>query len=168
MRVFRKVPPWPLRSGWTLTSSSDWTAWLRRPGAPRPTTCASWSPTASKTWKTTTWHRRRWSAYARAKSASIRWTRWSAILAWRIELTATATRQLRKLDRTEAKRITTLLRQRLATLDDPRSAGRALTGPQLGAFRRYRVGDYRIICDIQDGALCILVIEIGNRREVYR
>ena len=89
-------------------------------------------------------------------------------MAWRIELTATAVKQLSKLDKGEAKRITAFLRQRLATLEDPRSTGKALSGPLLGSFWRYRVGDYRIICDIQDGALCILVIEIGNRREVYR
>lgn len=89
-------------------------------------------------------------------------------MAWRIELTATAARQLGKLDKSEAKRITSFLRQRLATLDDPRSTGKALTGPQLGTYWRYRVGDYRIICDIQDGALCVLVIEVGNRRDVYR
>jgi mRNA interferase RelE/StbE len=89
-------------------------------------------------------------------------------LAWRIDLTATAAKQLGKLDKAEAKRITAFLRQRLATLEDPRSTGKALTGPQLGAYWRYRVGDYRVICDIQDGALCILVIEVGNRREVYR
>ena len=89
-------------------------------------------------------------------------------MAWRIELTASAVRQLGKLDKAEAKRLTTFLRQRIAALDDPRSMGKALTGPQLGAFWRYRVGDYRIICDIQDRVLCVLVIEIGNRREVYR
>ena len=89
-------------------------------------------------------------------------------MAWRIELTATAVKQLGKLDKGEAKRITSFLRQRLATQDDPRSTGKALTGPQLGAYWRYRVGDYRILCDIQDGVLCILVIEIGHRREVYR
>jgi mRNA interferase RelE/StbE len=83
-------------------------------------------------------------------------------------LTATAVKQIGKLDRSEAKRITTFLRQRLTTLDDPRSTGKALTGPQLGAYWRYRVGDYRIICDIQDDVLCILVIEVGNRRDVYR
>jgi mRNA interferase RelE/StbE len=60
------------------------------------------------------------------------------------------------------------LRQRLATLEDPRSTGKALTGPQLGEYWRYRVGDYRILCDIQDGRLLILVIEVGRRREVYR
>jgi mRNA interferase RelE/StbE len=89
-------------------------------------------------------------------------------LAWRIELTATAARQLGKLDKSEARRITQFLRQRLLLQDDPRSIGKALTGPALGAYWRYRVGDYRIICDIQDGVLCILVIEVGNRREVYR
>ena len=89
-------------------------------------------------------------------------------MVWRIELTATAVKQLGKLDKAEAKRITTFLRQRLATLDNPRSTGKALTGPQLGAYWRYRVGDYRIICDIQDGALCILVIEMGNRRDISR
>ena len=89
-------------------------------------------------------------------------------MVWRIELTATAAKQLAKLGKSEAKRITSFLRQRLAILDDPRSTGKALTGPHLGAYWRYRVGDYRIICDIQDGALCVLVIEIGNRREVYR
>jgi mRNA interferase RelE/StbE len=89
-------------------------------------------------------------------------------LAWRIDLTATAAKQIGKLDKAEAKRITAFLRQRLATLDDPRSTGKALTGPQLGVYWRYRVGDYRIICDIQDGVLCILVIEVGNRRQVYR
>ena len=89
-------------------------------------------------------------------------------MVWRIELTATAARQISKLDKSEAKRITSFLRQRLATLDDPRSTGKALTGPQLGTFWRYRVGDFRIICDIQDGSLCVLVIEVGNRRDVYR
>ena len=89
-------------------------------------------------------------------------------MAWQIELTATAAKQLAKLDKGEAKRITAFLRQRLAPPDDPRSIGKALTGPQLGTYWRYRVGDYRLICNIQDGALCILVIELGNRREVYR
>jgi mRNA interferase RelE/StbE len=89
-------------------------------------------------------------------------------LAWQIELTASAVKQLGKLDKGEAKRIISFLRQRLATQDDPRSTGRALTGPQLGEYWRYRVGDYRILCEIQDGKLVILVIEIGHRREVYR
>lgn len=89
-------------------------------------------------------------------------------MAWRIELTATTVKQLGKLDKSEPKRITTFLRQRLATLEDPRSTGKALTGPQLDMYWRYRVGDYRIICDIQGRAICIQVIEVANRRDVYR
>jgi mRNA interferase RelE/StbE len=90
------------------------------------------------------------------------------ILVWRIEPTATAVKQLSKFDKCEAKRITNFLRQRLSTAVEPRGTGKALTGPILGACWRYPVGDYRIICEIQDGALCILVIEIGSRRDVYR
>ncbi len=57
--------------------------------------------------------------------------------------------------------------ERIAGLDDPRSTGKALTGP-LGAFWRYRAGDCRVICDIQDGALRVLVVQVSNRREIYR
>ena len=89
-------------------------------------------------------------------------------MAWQIELSATATKQLAKFDKSEAQRITAFLRYRLALLGDPRATGKALTGPQLGVYWRYRVGDYRIICDIQDDRLCVLVIEVGNRRDVYR
>jgi mRNA interferase RelE/StbE len=89
-------------------------------------------------------------------------------LTWQIDLTATAVKQLSKLDKSEARRITTFLRQRIGALDDPRTLGKPLTGPQLGEFWRYRVGDYRIICDIEDHALVVLVIEIGNRRDIYR
>lgn len=88
-------------------------------------------------------------------------------MAWRIELTETATKQLRKLGKTEAKRITTFLHERLAVVDDPRHLGKALTGP-LGGLWSYRVGDYRVICDIQDVAVQVLVVRIGNRRDVYR
>ncbi len=88
-------------------------------------------------------------------------------MAWRIELSETASKQLAKFDKVEAKRITKFLRQRLAVIENPRSTGKALTGP-LGGLWRYRVGDYRLICEIQDGVLCILVVKIGNRREVYK
>jgi mRNA interferase RelE/StbE len=88
-------------------------------------------------------------------------------LAWRIELTETANKQLAKLDKVEARRITNFLRERLAATDNPRHTGKALSGP-LGGLWRYRVGDYRLICEIQDGVLCVLVLKIGNRREVYK
>ena len=60
------------------------------------------------------------------------------------------------------------LRERVAPLDDPRSVGEALKGSKLGDFWKYGVGDYRVIAHIEDGALRILVLEVGNRREVYR
>ena len=88
-------------------------------------------------------------------------------MAWRIELSETAVKQLSKLDKPETKRLTRFLHERLASLNDPRSIGKALTGP-MGSLWRYRVGDYRVICDIQDGILRVLVLRIGNRREVYR
>ena len=88
-------------------------------------------------------------------------------LAWQIELTDSARKQLSKLDRTTAKRITTFLRERVAGSDNPRSRGKALTGP-LGDLWRYRVGDDRIVCDIRDDTLRVLVIRIGNRSDVYR
>ena len=89
-------------------------------------------------------------------------------MAWTIDYTETATKQLRKLDRQTARRIVDFLDERIAGQEIPRSTGKALTGPTLGAFWRYRVGDHRIICDVQDGALRVLVVEIANRREVYR
>jgi mRNA interferase RelE/StbE len=88
-------------------------------------------------------------------------------LAWQIKLTESARKSLSKLDKQTARRITQFLRERIAVLDDPRSTGKALTGAIFGSYWRYRVGDYRLICDIQDGELCILVIEMGNRKEVY-
>lgn len=89
-------------------------------------------------------------------------------MAWTIDYTETARKQLRKFDKQSARRIVDFMNERIATKEDPRSTGKALTGPMLGTYWRYRVGDFRIICDIQDGALRVLVIEIGNRREVYR
>jgi len=89
-------------------------------------------------------------------------------MAWRIELDPAAERELGKLDPQVARRILRFLHERVAQLDDPRSIGEALKGSRLGEFWKYRVGDYRIISSIEDGALRILVVRIGNRREVYR
>ena len=88
-------------------------------------------------------------------------------MAWTIEYTATAKGQLKKLDKPIARRIVDYMDERIAILDNPRSTGKPLTGP-LGDLWRYRVGDYRVICELQDGALRILVVQVGNRREVYR
>lgn len=88
-------------------------------------------------------------------------------MAWKIELAPAAGRELDKLDPQVARRILSFLR-RLAKLENPRSLGDALKGSKLGAFWRYRVGDYRIIASIEDDKVRILVVRIGNRREVYQ
>ena len=88
-------------------------------------------------------------------------------MAWTIEYAETAKKQLRKLDKLAARRIVDFMDDRIAPSDDPRSLGKALKGA-LGALWRYRVGDYRILCSIQDDVLTVLVLQIGNRREVYR
>ena len=89
-------------------------------------------------------------------------------MAWRVELADSAAKQLRKLDPQIAKRILTFLRDRIAPLDDPRSIGEALKGKEFGDFWKYRIGDWRIIADLDDGIMLITVIRIGNRREIYR
>lgn len=88
-------------------------------------------------------------------------------MAWQIDYTRQAQRQLAKLDKAAARRILDYMDQQVAPKIDPRSLGKALTGQKLGSYWRYRVGDYRIICDIQDGKLHVLVISIGHRKQVY-
>jgi len=88
-------------------------------------------------------------------------------LVWTIDYSDTAKQQLRKLDRQAARRILDYVDEHLAALENPRDLGKPLTGP-LGTFWRYRLGDYRLICDIQDNASRILVVRLGKRSEVYR
>ena len=88
-------------------------------------------------------------------------------MAWTIEYAETARKQLRKLDKSAARRIVDFMDERVASSEHPRTMGKALKGP-LGDLWRYRVGDYRIFCDIQDAVLTVLVLQIGNRREVHR
>jgi mRNA interferase RelE/StbE len=88
-------------------------------------------------------------------------------LAWTIKYAETAKKQLTKLDKSVERRIADFMDERIATGENPRNLGKALKGP-LGEFWRYRVGDYRILCEIQDELLTVLVLQIGNRREVYR
>ena len=89
-------------------------------------------------------------------------------MAWRVELADSAAKQLRILDLQIAKRILKFLRDRVTPLDDPRSIGEALRGKELGDFWKYRVGDWRIIADLDDRVMLITVIRLGNRREIYR
>ena len=87
-------------------------------------------------------------------------------MAWKIEYTQTALDQLRKLDRQVAKRILNYLDTQIAPLEDPRSRGKTLKS-NLSGLWRYRVGDCRVIVEIQIGELIILVVRVGNRRDVY-
>ncbi|THV22915.1 type II toxin-antitoxin system RelE family toxin [Peteryoungia ipomoeae] len=89
-------------------------------------------------------------------------------MAWRIEFERSAERELDKLGPEAIRRILNFLHKRIAPLEDPRSIGEALKGAELGVFWKYRVGDYRIIADIRDREVVIMVIRIGNRRDVYR
>lgn len=89
-------------------------------------------------------------------------------MGYRIEFDPRAEKELAKLDREVARRILRFLRERVAVLGDPRSLGEALHGPELGRFWKYRVGDYRLICIIQDQRITVVVLRIGHRRDVYR
>jgi len=89
-------------------------------------------------------------------------------MAWRVELSVEVDRALGKLDAQHAKRILKFLHERVAKLDDPRSIGKALRGSRLGEFWKYRVGDYRLICKIEDDRLVVLVLRVGHRKEIYR
>ena len=89
-------------------------------------------------------------------------------MAWQIEFDPDAARELRKLDRPVQIRIVGFLRQRVAVLDDPRQIGEALAGARLGSYWKYRVGDWRIICDLQDHRIVVRVLRIWHRGGVYR
>ena len=87
-------------------------------------------------------------------------------MTWEIELAETAVKQLAGLDKAIQRRITKYLSERLAVADDPRVLGRALRG-ELSEYWRYRVGDYRLVCEVQDDVLTVLVVRIAHRSKVY-
>ena len=89
-------------------------------------------------------------------------------MAWQIEIDQAAKKELGKLDPQVAHRVIQFLRTRLQSLKDPRSVGQALKGSALGSFWKYRLGDIRIIASIEDDRLVILVLRVGNRKEIYR
>ena len=89
-------------------------------------------------------------------------------MVWKIELSAQVDRNLARFDPQQTKRILKFLHERLAPLDNPRGIGQALHGSRLGEFWKYRVGDYRLICKIEDDRLLVLVLRVGHRKEIYR
>ncbi|OGQ98921.1 MAG: addiction module toxin RelE [Deltaproteobacteria bacterium RIFOXYD12_FULL_55_16] len=85
---------------------------------------------------------------------------------WRIEVTDTAKKQLAKLDRQIQIEIMLYLRAKIATEEDPRRYGAPLRKELLGRWK-YRVGAYRLICDIQDEKIMVCVLMVGHRSKVY-
>jgi len=88
-------------------------------------------------------------------------------LVWHIEFKESARKALLKLDKRTQEKIVDFLVQRVQPADNPRFSGKPLQG-HLKNFWRYRVGDYRLICEIQDEHLAVMVIKLGHRREIYR
>lgn len=88
-------------------------------------------------------------------------------MAWTVEIGQVAQKQLAKLDRQVARRILDWLDERIEGCKNPRHFGEPLKGGHRGLWR-YRVGDYRILCDIRDDRLVVVAIAVGHRREVYR
>lgn len=86
---------------------------------------------------------------------------------WAVEFSKSAEKELRKLQKPDQKKIISYLKSRIQTAENPRQFGKGLLGSFSGLWR-YRVSDFRIICQIEDEKLTILVIQIGNRKEVYR
>ena len=88
-------------------------------------------------------------------------------LGWTVEISDVALKAIGKLDRAVQLRIFDFLEGKLLGSDDARKLGHALRGDQRGLWR-YRVGDYRLICSLEDARLVVLVLQVGHRREVYR
>jgi mRNA interferase RelE/StbE len=89
-------------------------------------------------------------------------------LAWQIEFSPEADKTLVGLGSNAEKQIAKFLRQRVSNLDDPRSIGGPMKGSRFSGLWRYRSGDYRILCEIQDEKITILVVLVGHRREIYK
>jgi mRNA interferase RelE/StbE len=88
-------------------------------------------------------------------------------LAWTLRISDTAKRQLKKLDRSTAQTLLRFLNRLLQETENPRQRGKGMTANKSGLWR-YRVGDYRLVCDIQDGELLVLVLQVAHRSESYR
>ena len=87
---------------------------------------------------------------------------------WKVELDPGVEKELSKLDPQHTRRILNFLFDKLTHLSNPRSIGEALKGKRFNTLWKYRLGNYRIISSIHDNELQILVLKIGNRKDVYR
>lgn len=88
-------------------------------------------------------------------------------MAWTVEFIPEAARQLNKLDRTAAGRITRYLQDMVSSCSHPSQRGKALSA-NLSGLWRYRVGDDRVICQIEEDRLVVLVVGLSHRNETYR
>ena len=89
-------------------------------------------------------------------------------MAWAVEFDPDAVKDLKKLDKQVQVSILDFVRKRLSALANPRELGEPLAGSKLGNYWKYRVGDWRIICDLQNQRIVVRVLRVGNPREVYR
>lgn len=87
-------------------------------------------------------------------------------MSWDYRVSERALKELRKLGPDASRRILAFLDNRIQGTDNPRQFGKALKG-ELGEFWRYRVGDYRVLCKIEDDVLIVLVVKIGHRHDIY-
>ena len=87
-------------------------------------------------------------------------------MAWKIEYSGRALKSLKKLDKSVAQRAMDFMERRVAVLNDPRVLGKPLKG-ELATFWRYRLGQYRMICNIEDQKLVVLVLQVGHRKNIY-
>jgi mRNA interferase RelE/StbE len=85
---------------------------------------------------------------------------------WTINFSEVALKQLKKLDKQTAQRIVDYLTKRVSLTENPKLLGKALLFSKIGLWR-YRIGDYRVICKINDAAITILVLELGHRKNIY-
>ncbi len=88
-------------------------------------------------------------------------------MTWHIKYLASVQKTVRQLDPPTRQRLHNFLEKRVASLEDPLQLGKALKGGEVDLWR-YRVGDYRIVCELRDQELVVLVVRVGHRREIYR
>lgn len=88
-------------------------------------------------------------------------------MSWRVEFTSGALRQLKKLDPFVRRTLIAWVEKNLEDCADARAHGKSLVGDKSGLWR-YRIGDYRLLCRLDDGRLVIEAIKVGHRREVYK
>ena len=139
------------------------TALAERTGRSKSFSSARPSASIWPTSRTITWR----SSGSRSVCRPSRSRRWSAGLVWRIEFEPRALNELEAQDRLVQCRLLAFLRDRIAHLADPRELGEALRGPELGRLWKYGVGDWRLVCDIRDRQVTVVVVRLGHRRELY-